>query len=64
MAAAGISDGFDLGEYHAAEHGVAVVPGRAFSLEGNEWVRFSYALPPEVTRGALDRFDMALKALK
>lgn len=63
MAAAGISDGFDLGEYLAAEHGIAVVPGRAFSLEGNEWVRFSYALPPEITRGALDRFDTALKAL-
>lgn len=64
MAAASIDDGFVLGEYLAAEHGIAVVPGRAFSMEGNEWVRFSYALPPEVTRGALQRFDAALDVLK
>ena len=64
MQAAGIEDGFVLGEYLAAEHGIAVVPGWAFSLEGNEWVRFSYALPPAITAGALQRLDDALKALQ
>jgi aspartate/methionine/tyrosine aminotransferase len=63
MRAADMSDGFQIGEYLAAEHGVAVVPGLAFSDEGNYWVRFSYALPPEVTRGALARLHAALMAL-
>jgi aspartate/methionine/tyrosine aminotransferase len=42
---------------------VAVVPGVAFSDEGNTWIRFSYALPPEVTEGALKRFHEGLAAL-
>jgi aspartate/methionine/tyrosine aminotransferase len=64
MDAAGMADSFALGEYHAAEHGVAVVPGAAFSAEGNRWIRFSYALPPGVTKGALQRFHAGLSALK
>ena len=58
-----MADSFALLEYLASEFGVAVVPGVAFSDEGNEWVRFSYALPPEVTRGALERFHAGLEAL-
>jgi aspartate aminotransferase len=64
MRAAGMDDGFVLGEYLAADHGIAVVPGRAFSDEGNEWVRFSYAMPPQIAAGALYRFDEALSALQ
>ncbi len=64
MQTAGMEDGFALGEYLAAEHGIAVVPGRAFSEEGNEWIRFSYALPPVITTGALQRFDTALNSLR
>ena len=63
MDAAGMADSFALGEYLAGEHGVAIVPGAAFSDEGDGWVRFSYALPPERTLGALNRFDAALQAL-
>ena len=57
-------DSFGLGEYLAAEHGIAVVPGRAFSEEGNNWIRFSYALPPDVTQGALERFHSGLATLE
>ncbi|HVO71955.1 MAG TPA: pyridoxal phosphate-dependent aminotransferase, partial [Aggregatilineaceae bacterium] len=63
MRAAHMADSFALIEYLAAEHGVAVVPGVAFSDEGNTWIRFSYALPPEVTEGALKRFHEGLAAL-
>jgi aspartate aminotransferase len=63
MQAAGQNDSFALGEYLAAEHGVAVVPGAAFSDEGNHWIRFSYALPPEVTEGALARLHAGLSVL-
>jgi aspartate aminotransferase len=64
MDAARMQDSFALGEYLAAEHGIAVVPGGAFSEDGDRWIRFSYALPPDVTRGALERFDAGLAALK
>ncbi|MEL7673426.1 MAG: pyridoxal phosphate-dependent aminotransferase [Chloroflexota bacterium] len=64
MQAAGMTDSFQLGEYLAAEHGIAVVPGAAFSTEGNGWVRFSYALPPDVAEGALARFHAGLQALE
>lgn len=63
MRRAGMADSFALLEHLASAFGVAVVPGVAFSDEGNEWVRFSYALPPEVTRGALERFHAGLEAL-
>ncbi len=63
MTAAGMSDSFALGEHLAADHGIAVVPGAAFSVEGNHWVRFSYALPPEVTECAVQRFHEGLAAL-
>ncbi|MBN2305845.1 MAG: aminotransferase class I/II-fold pyridoxal phosphate-dependent enzyme [Anaerolineae bacterium] len=64
MDAGNFVDSFGLGEYLAAGHGIAVVPGAAFSAEGNRWVRFSYALPPEVTKGALERFHAGLAAVE
>ncbi|NDJ78255.1 MAG: pyridoxal phosphate-dependent aminotransferase, partial [Chloroflexi bacterium] len=62
--AGGFESSFDLGEYLTGEHGIAIVPGDTFSREGDDWVRFSYALPPEVTRGALQRFHEGLAALE
>lgn len=64
MAAGGYADSFELGAYLAEQHGIAVVPGAAFSADGDNWIRFSYALPPEVTRGAVQRLHDALKALE
>ncbi|MCD4686433.1 MAG: hypothetical protein K8S97_10905, partial [Anaerolineae bacterium] len=64
MAAGGYEDSFELGAYLAEDHGVAVVPGRAFSVDGNQWMRFSYALPPEITQGAVERLHGALTALE
>jgi aspartate/methionine/tyrosine aminotransferase len=63
MDAANITDSFALIEYLCAEHGIAVVPGSVFSDEGNRWIRFSYALPPHITEGALQRFHVGLAAL-
>ncbi len=54
------SEGF--GEWVAQVYGVAVVPGIAFSSAGANWVRFSFALPPEKTRKAIERFDEAFQA--
>jgi aspartate/methionine/tyrosine aminotransferase len=49
---------------HLAEgYGLTTIPGRYFSEAGRNWVRFSYALPPEKTRGALERFDEGFRAL-
>lgn len=56
-------DSFELAAHLAEEQGLAVVPGGAFSEDGDEWIRFSYALPPEITSGALARFQAALDAL-
>jgi aspartate aminotransferase len=55
------SDGF--GSYIAEKFGVAVIPGIHFSDAGRNWVRFSYALPPEKTEGAIKRFDEAYRSL-
>ncbi len=63
LQAANMEDSYVLGEYLAAEHGIAVVPGASFSAEGNNWIRFSYALPPEVTAGAVQRFHEGLATL-
>lgn len=63
MDAAGMTNGFQLLEHLAGNHGIAVVPGGAFSDEGNRWIRFSYALPPDVTAGALRRLHEGLAAL-
>ena len=56
-------DGEPLGRYLAEEHGLAVVPGAYFSKFGGEWIRFSYATPPERTLGAARRLVEGLHAL-
>jgi len=60
---AGWSDSEPMGKYLAEEHGLAVVPGAFFSPYGGEWLRFSYATPPETTRGAAERLLEGLNAL-
>lgn len=60
----GWPDSEPMGQYLAEEHGVAVVPGAFFSPYGGEWLRFSYATPPERTRGAAERLLQGLQALE
>jgi len=60
---AGMADTGDLGTVLAEQFGLAVVPGIYFSSFGDRWIRFSYATPPEVTRGATDRLWEALSSL-
>jgi aspartate aminotransferase len=60
---AGYTDSAELGSTLAERFGIAVVPGVYFSDFGGNWIRFSYALPPEVTKGALERLWQALSAL-
>ncbi len=62
--AMGWEDTEPLGQYLAEEHGVAVVPGVFFSRYGKDWIRFSYATPPERTTGALERLAAGLGALE
>ncbi|NOY99960.1 MAG: pyridoxal phosphate-dependent aminotransferase [Chloroflexi bacterium] len=63
LAARGWQDTEPLGQYLAEEHGLAVVPGAFFSAYGGEWIRFSYAMPVERTRGAAERLLQGLQAL-
>jgi len=58
----GWRDSESLGQYLAEQHGVAVVPGAFFSPFGGEWIRFSYATPPERTLGAARRLLQGLQA--
>ena len=60
----GWDDTESLGQYLAEEHGIATVPGVYFSQYGREWLRFSYATPPERTQGAAERLLAGLNALK
>lgn len=60
---AGWSDTEPLGQFLAEKHGVALVPGAFFSPYGGEWVRFSYATPPERTQGAIQRLVQGLEQL-
>ncbi len=60
----GWDDSEPMGQYMAEEHGLAVVPGAFFSQYGGEWIRFSYATPPEKTRGALERLVEGLSTLE
>ncbi len=53
----------ELGEILAREYGIAVVPGGFFSEAGRNWVRFSYALPPQRTEAAFNRLHQALSEL-
>lgn len=49
---------------HCGENfGVVFVPGIYFSEAGSDWIRFSYALPPEKTEKAIQRFFEGLQAL-
>ncbi len=64
LKAKGWDDTEVLGQYLAEEHGVATVPGIFFSKFGGEWLRFSYATPPERTQGAAERLFEGLEALK
>jgi len=60
---AGLDDGAELGAILAERFGLAVVPGSYFSEYGARWIRFSYALPPEVTKAATKRLWEALSSL-
>jgi aspartate/methionine/tyrosine aminotransferase len=60
----GWADTEPLGQYLAEDYGVAVVPGIYFSQFGAEWIRFSYATPPDRTDGAFKRLVQGLKALE
>jgi aspartate aminotransferase len=62
--AKGWVDSEPLGQYLAENFGVAVVPGSFFSPFGDDWIRFSYATPPERTRGAFERLMQGLESLK
>ncbi|MEP7290748.1 MAG: pyridoxal phosphate-dependent aminotransferase [Chloroflexota bacterium] len=54
----------ELMTYLAQQHGIAVVAGKYFSDAGENWIRFSYALPPKNTEGAVRRMFEGLNALK
>ena len=64
LKAKGWDDTESLSQYIAEEHGIATVPGVYFSDYGREWLRFSYATPPEKTQGAAKRLLEGLNALK
>jgi len=59
----GLGDSEGLLTHLGENHGLAVVPGVYFSDAGKYWIRFSYALPPEVTAGAFARLIEGLNAL-
>ncbi|PJF23487.1 MAG: hypothetical protein CUN56_00750 [Phototrophicales bacterium] len=61
--AAGMKDSAEMGAYLGKNFGVTAVPGVYFSDAGKNWMRFSYALPPEKTRAALTRFFEGLNSL-
>lgn len=61
--AGGLADSEALLGYLGENYGVAVVPGIYFSNAGANWIRFSYALPPETTKGAVERLFQGLHAL-
>lgn len=58
----GFTDSADLGAYLGENFGVTVVPGVYFSDAGKNWARFSYALPPEKTAKAIERFFEGLNS--
>ena len=60
---AGMADTAELGSLLGERFGLAVVPGVYFSEFGGRWIRFSYALPPQVTQGATERLWEALTSL-
>jgi aspartate aminotransferase len=62
--AKGWDDSEPLGQYLGENYGVAIVPGAFFSSFGGDWVRFSYATPPERTRDTFERLLAGLNSLK
>jgi aspartate aminotransferase len=60
---AGLGSSEEFGSVLAEKFGIAVIPGKHFSDAGWNWIRFSYALPPEKTAKAIERFDEAYKSL-
>jgi len=64
LRAKGWEDSEPLGQYLGENYGVAIVPGAFFSPFGGDWVRFSYATPPERTQGAYERLVAGLNSLK
>jgi len=58
----GFTDSADLGAYIGENFGVTVVPGVYFSDAGKNWARFSYALPPQKTAKAIERFFEGLNS--
>jgi len=63
LRAKGWQDSEPLVQYLAENFGVAIVPGAFFSPFGGDWIRFSYATPPAVTKGAFDRLIAGLKSM-
>jgi aspartate/methionine/tyrosine aminotransferase len=61
--AGNLGDSEGLLTHLAENHGLAVVAGVYFSQAGADWIRFSYALPPEKTEGAVRRLFEGLSAL-
>ncbi len=61
--AGGLGDSEGILTYLGEQYGVAVVAGVYFSPAGANWIRFSYALPPEKTEQAAIRLFEGLKAL-
>jgi aspartate/methionine/tyrosine aminotransferase len=59
----GLEDSVAFNAHLAENFGLTTIPGRYFSEAGRNWLRFSYALPPEKTRKALERFDEGFRAL-
>ncbi|MCC6801353.1 MAG: pyridoxal phosphate-dependent aminotransferase [Anaerolineae bacterium] len=62
--AGGLSGSEGLLTYLGEQYGIAIVAGKYFSDAGENWIRFSYALPPETTAGAVKRLFEGLNALK
>lgn len=61
--AGGLDGSIEFNAHMAENYGLTTIPGSYFSEAGRNWVRFSYALPPERTKNALARFDEAFRAL-
>ena len=62
--AGGLAGSEGLLTYLGEKYGIAIVAGKYFSDAGENWIRFSYALPPQVTAGAVKRLFEGLNALK
>jgi aspartate aminotransferase len=61
--AGGLANSEELLTHLGENFGVAVVPGMYFSDAGLNWIRFSYATPPDYTEAAIRRVFDGLDAL-